>query len=42
MAEGKSGCNVGCLAMVAAVIAIDVAAWFGVVSFATWLAGAWR
>lgn len=42
MSNERKGCNVGCLAMAAAVLVIDVAAWFGVVAFATWLAGVWR
>ena len=40
MNDERRGCNVGCLALSAAIIAIDVAAWFAVVSFACWLAKA--
>lgn len=41
MNDERRGCNVGCLALIAAVIAIDVVAWFAVVSFACLFAEAW-
>lgn len=38
--EGK-GCNVGCLLVIAAVVAIDAAAWYGMACLGRWLAQVW-